>query len=511
MGDTSSVCQLCAVSFRIGRIRTSNESEAHSWDYRASRLFEQDPSQSLCSLAPEDLGCRNITMDRADGVLQHIAGPGCVFEAGYSGCRIGVEEMKGINRARYVVKKPERKGKGEESSKQPQVNDNGISPAGPAHETNGGDDGEWLKDYEQKSEWFLSTSTVTPPEKWQQLSKRAKFGIEGQDICACNFPDYRNFAKGQGYSPDMAMWVGIPVHDACWKIFEKISLRKIGRVDIDGFVALWCREACSNCGFQNLKQDPEIAKLQKLWWVHKPGTEYLVANPVNIPGFGIMMRGTYKEEIPLGDGAFCDRNIHEAMSSNFVEERNRPEDPFYNIPPEIKNDILARLCSKDIASLRLASRCFRQLPKALFRNLIKKEMPWFWEINDVKIEEEEYLSGSFQESYGADMLEVSDDIDADVLAYVQARMEKKTLDTNWLLVYEQLKMLEKGVLGVRNRARIWKVVEEVVDRIGDMAGKNGFKGAVAGVDFPIWPGEKQVPLRCGNSFDQCARCLGVLD
>lgn len=46
-------------------------------------------------------------VEGGDDVLQHVAGHGCVFEAGYSGYRIGVEEMEGMNKARYIVKKPE--------------------------------------------------------------------------------------------------------------------------------------------------------------------------------------------------------------------------------------------------------------------------------------------------------------------------------------------------------------------------------------------------------------------
>jgi hypothetical protein len=41
--------------------------------------------------------------------------------------------------------------------------------------------------------------------------------------------------------------------------------------------------------------------------------------------------------------------------------------------------VIEHLGSKDIASLRVASRSFRHLPYTLWHRLIKKEMPWIWE------------------------------------------------------------------------------------------------------------------------------------
>lgn len=32
---------------------------------------------------------------------------------------------------------------------------------------------------------------------------------------------------------------GVPLHDACWKIFMKVCEAKLGAVDLQGFFALW--------------------------------------------------------------------------------------------------------------------------------------------------------------------------------------------------------------------------------------------------------------------------------
>ncbi|KAF8854699.1 hypothetical protein BDZ45DRAFT_627362 [Acephala macrosclerotiorum] len=449
MRHTSLVCQICSVPFSIGRIRTFYEPESCSWDSRGFQIFEQDPSASLCSIFPKESGCSNVKV-RGGDVLQHIAGMGCIFEAGYSGHRIGVEEMRGMGRCRYLVRKPKRNGVGDE---------------------NEDSESEEEKEYEKDSEYFFTAPTThIPLSDITKTLKFSKYGVLGSDFCAKNCPAYQSWPSWDDY-PMTANWIGIPVHSACWKIFEKVSKQKLGRGDIDGFVALWARER----------------------------TEYLAANPVDVPGFRLGMMGVYKEESPLGDGAFCVEYDEYAKGMD-------DSDPFKRLPSEVKNVILAQLCSRDIASLRLASRCFRQLPKALFRRLIKDEMPWFWEIDDLKRAEEEYLCNSFEENYGAEMLEVSGGIDPNVLAFVKARMERKCLNTNWLQVYKQLKVMEKGVLGVRNRTRIWKVVEDIVERIEKMSERAAFPGAVAGVDFPIYASWSGRAPGSEKSHYDCPRC-----
>jgi hypothetical protein len=56
---------------------------------------------------------------------------------------------------------------------------------------------------------------------------------------------------------------------------------------------------------------------------------------------------------------------------------------------------------------------------------------------------------------------------ADVL---RSREGNYTRDVNWLEVYKKLCSLKKGMLGLRNRARIWNAVE-VVARIARLRAK----------------------------------------
>jgi len=208
---------------------------------------------------------------------------------------------------------------------------------------------------------------------------------------------------------------------------------------------MYQRQACGHCGFQNMKQDPIIVKCREQFWSHIPGTEYLGANPHDIPGFPIFLVEHYMQH-PNGDGVFWSKETtyeaHPGMYGN-------PTDIFIKFPAELKSLVLEHLGSKDIGSLRLASRSFRQLPKTLFKRLIRDELPWFWEYD--------FLDGMDLECMlqeGHDKKKVKDDQAAKRI--------------NWLDIYKQLCVAKRGILGVRNRARVWYLVEEIVKRIEEL-------------------------------------------
>lgn len=109
---------------------------------------------------------------------------------------------------------------------------------------------------------------------------------------------------------------------------------------------------------------------------------------------------------------------HTAITSSEI-------DIFSILPPELLTEILWNLSAKDIANLRLASRSFRALPPILFKHLIRTEMPYFWEIDELD-----------------------------------------PRGTNWAELYRLLRRDgSSGLLGLRNRVRIWHEAEEIVKMI----------------------------------------------
>lgn len=85
-----------------------------------------------------------------------------------------------------------------------------------------------------------------------------------------------------------------------------------------------------------------------------------------------------------------------------------------------------------------------------------------------------------------------------------------TENVNWLMVYKQLCVLRKVVLGVRNRARIWHLVEEVVERIADLRERltdpDGY-ALEAGEYFPAEPTANEVDAGLVKNSIYCPRCI----
>ena len=321
---------------------------------------------------------------------------------------------------------------------------------------------------ERESRFFVSEEIDAPFDGQKVYLPKERFGVS-------QFKP-RNFPTTADGNP-----IGIPIHSTCYSIFSRISLRKSGHVDIDGLAALWHRKACGGCGFQGLHHDPVIRDLKENFWVHRPGTEYLASNPVDIPGFKLTMMGIYSEK-PRGDGVFATRDSTGAgsgmismskakeMGSRGLRRRRNPTDPFSVLAPELKNKILASLSPGEIAALRLSSRSFRQLPKQIFKSFIMEEMPWFWEIDEIRSAVERDYAESFREEFGGlEDLEMLEGVMlGEWLRFVRERLEGRVMDVNWLEVYKQLKVMERGCLGVRNRKRVWGVVEEVVGMIEEV-------------------------------------------
>ncbi|PVH89599.1 hypothetical protein DL98DRAFT_564913 [Cadophora sp. DSE1049] len=494
-------CQLCAIPFTLGRVRTVHEPLTSSLDpLTGSPYHLQDATTSRCSRSSAISGCQNIVVEKphdvhAESRWQHLAGEGCTFEGGYSGWRIGVGEMRGMRGVRFILPK-ERRGDFESE----------------------GDEGG--------SQFFVSDEIDAPLDGENITLPEEKFGVS--DFMPQNYPSTANDIP-----------IGIPIHTTCYSIFSRISIQQLGRIDLDGFAALWYRKACGGCGLQGLNHDPVVKDLKERFWVHRPGTEYLGANPVDVPGFRSVMMGVYGEK-PGGDGVFVTRDSYGngngagagvALVSNskakskarlrnnekekvFRRHRN-PTDPFSTLPPELKNKILSTLSPAEITALRLSSRSFRQLPKQIFKSFIAEEMPWFWEIDEIRREVEE----GYREAFSKELEDLGMDFDAggleclegvmpeDWLRFVRERMEGRAMDVNWLEVYKQLRVMEKGCLGVRNRKRVWGVMGEVV---GMIEGVRKELEKTSGV-FEIVPAgmRGKDKGREGRDLSSCPRCEKV--
>lgn len=107
-----------------------------------------------------------------------------------------------------------------------------------------------------------------------------------------------------------------------------------------------------------------------------------------------------------------------------MEKIGHTPDPFSSLPTELALMVLSYLPSPSIASLRLSSRTFRQIPIIVFRSLIQQDFPWLWEIEQMEIKK-----------------------------------------THWFMLYQSIRFTLSGLKGIQNRKRIWGEIEEMVRRI----------------------------------------------
>lgn len=92
---------------------------------------------------------------------------------------------------------------------------------------------EEQNEYELNSDYFVTSQSTKPPDESNPgpLSE-VRFGVN--EFYARNYVRPADLAPSEETRP-----VGIPVHDGCRKIFERVSKLRLGDVDLQGFMALW--------------------------------------------------------------------------------------------------------------------------------------------------------------------------------------------------------------------------------------------------------------------------------
>ncbi|KAI9709191.1 MAG: hypothetical protein M1812_007776 [Candelaria pacifica] len=429
MGYCETLCQLCGVSFAIARLRRADEPESAAWDYSGSGYVEEEDGDDIIENTcggTHISGCylqeRENRFDGERGPAhEHISGQGCASGRGYSGHRISLMEMKGCRTVQCLVKKED--GWKEEDGDQ-----------------------EW----ERESEYFLTGwGDGSPDESPLEDITPPRHGVDSliiSNIC---------------YSDDEDE--GLPFHPSCFEIFKKVSLLRLGTIDVHGLWSWRLVEGSFEAFFEDFPRHYGIKNANEQWWNHEPGNEFLVANPVNIPALDCLLSkishlspGEVFERRYPATGQRSPNNNHPTLpppTKNSDEKKKSPEkpfnDPFTNLSAELTSMILEYLGSQDIARLRLASPSFSQLPGLLFRRLLFDDMPWFWEAKALNHQ------------------------------------------TDWRELYCKVKFCWLDLKGLKNRKRIWKDVEEVVRRI-EMYRKRGDIGK-------DWKG-RLPDLECGNGM-----------
>ncbi|KAF2748607.1 hypothetical protein M011DRAFT_457351 [Sporormia fimetaria CBS 119925] len=267
---------------------------------------------------------------------EHIAGPGCQNEEAYSGHEITAEEMQGCHTVQCLV----RKSLNREYTPLP-------------------DD----EDFEKDGEFFLSGLG-------DQLPVR-KANRHGPYVTPSRHGVTEPWAANVFWNTDQYVEnFALPFHPYCFEVYKCVALRADGHVNIRTLTAWWSLGALDSV-FKTFPRDPNVHRCAGAQWRHIEGTAYLAANPLFIPRLKSVLESAIDDSPHFSPHQRAFAPLGLGISTN---------DPFTHLPMEIFFEILRYLPSKDLASLRFVTRSASQLPISFFRELLRRELPWLWEI-----------------------------------------------------------------------------------------------------------------------------------
>ncbi|KAF2666297.1 hypothetical protein BT63DRAFT_55500 [Microthyrium microscopicum] len=408
--------------------------------------------------------------------LEHLAGPLCNHPRGYNGNNISAEEMFGCCTSQCLVPK------------------DGFWKPHPTDE-----------DFELSSKYFLSGLGG-------HMNSRDYGGVR---------PLPSRHGLGDEIHPDDQIWqageeVPLPFHPACLEIYRRVSQIRFGEFNVDGL----CQWRLLECGHANevynaiSHSHPVLRRALSQEWHHRIGDEWLAANPLLIPSLhSTLEEATYESSDTFNP---CDSAFSSCREG--VEPKSQATghgDCFQGLPQEANLLIVEMLLSSDIAALRLVSRAFTHLPICLWKKLLKKEMPWLWEMRDYSppykwsaiayselkedeerikkaAEELRHLQHVYRQVFEEEMPEhweqycmdhpwLTDDVDAEErvaneqsitrLGSSRSLFSLPQNRTNWYEVYTLIKRNWDDLKGLRNRERIWTVCETICDGIEKLTEK----------------------------------------
>lgn len=274
----------------------------------------------------------------------------------------------------------------------------------------------------------------------------------------------------------------------------------MGEVRLDPLVRL--ESNSRNDVFGERHPDVQDAKSDGWHWSCMPGSEYLVANPVFVPG----LKALFETAISSEESFNVQHSPFQDVLSEKLDVTYETHDPFLVLPAELRQAVVWNLDSRDVANLRLASRAFYHLPISLWHRLMVREMPWIYEAwcddptpyhwamanaSDLKQIREQREAYTTERRRRAEILQ-----DHDLELYAaweanepktppwfntpgfQAQLQQSTdmkravapiklprERTNWYRLYTDIKANEMTVKGLRNRKRIWMNVEHIVAQV----------------------------------------------
>ena len=148
-------------------------------------------------------------------------------------------------------------------------------------------------------------------------------------------------------------------------MYAKASYRRLGHVDLHG-IWLW-RELCDSPSRFGLADEihspyPGIGKTDEIEpFLHHAGDEWMVANPVEIPGIAEVLKNCLIKD----------------TAENIVQQT---QSPLSALPIELLDNIFLFLDDPGVNAVAATCRTFRCLSQPLYRRRVIRDMSWLWEV-----------------------------------------------------------------------------------------------------------------------------------
>ncbi|CAH0054008.1 unnamed protein product [Clonostachys solani] len=495
-------CQICGVSFNIGRYPTKGEATAKIPDTQWLRNTQELRAQAKgtcgkgCHLAnlietPSDSDIRQLVVESMEPISkvkwrrytsdeQHISGPACSKPGGYSGYTITTEEIRGSCTFQCFVPKPRRR-----QLLMRLVNTRESVP---------------------DQDFYLSgISDIMPSQGY--VYSTWPLGRELPGLL---------YARNWFSNSEDAEKAAMPFHPTCLEVFRRVSA--FYRADIDNQSLMdWYRlEAKDERHYHEFPRHPLVRKAQRYWqngqdqlWLHLSASEFLAANSCFVPALPSIIASV---------------TVNQTVLSNYFHISpaapggGQSSDSLSRLPMEIRLQLASLLNASDFANLRLVSRTFHNLPQSFYRDFIHRKCPWLWEIwcdypysiyarfeswelrlrdtnwekrkakleRDIRSLQDAIISGVDSELNLPKINGLRDCITKEEAEYKESRkpippqkLPRGPDEVDWFGLYCTLSHNFDHLKGLRNRKRIWKDCEEIVRRINKYRAEGLMRPAVS--------------------------------
>lgn len=297
----------------------------------------------------------------------------------------------------------------------------------------------------------------------------------------------------------------MPFHPWCFDIFSRCSKLRLGYLAIDGLTEYRkAKEGFTVYCNPTRKEKKENPWSRGVYWEHRPGSEFSAANPLEVEYLEKILTGAVK----AGRKA---RNLQRMESDSTDEQATatamtadashggpaRRRNCLQGLPQDVRLKIIENLDMTDVKSLRLVSKGFEHQPDEVWCRMLREDMPWLFEAWDAwSFPEhtrsiwtwltvghlsylENYAKRESPIEYGGlikDFLYPSnsrgrDQVRDRPIEKCQFRLPTDKDEINWRIIYTSIKRYWYRLKGLRNRKRIWDLVDPMVHDMKDMLSK----------------------------------------